>query len=144
MKTFRNLYPQVCDFENLYLAYRGAYSELDMQTSNLSLAAGLPYKAGFGPTPEVVQGLSSERVHREGVGLSLAQGIGEKWTVSANAGIDYYFFLRRFAWDAGAGVLYRPWRSLDVGGGVSYSSADSRGDEDAENFQLSLEVSNRF
>ncbi|HRW05651.1 MAG TPA: reverse transcriptase/maturase family protein [Caldilineaceae bacterium] len=24
MKTFRNLYPQVCDFENLYLAYRAA------------------------------------------------------------------------------------------------------------------------
>lgn len=24
MKTYKNLYPQVCDFENLYIAYRKA------------------------------------------------------------------------------------------------------------------------
>lgn len=129
---------------DLFLSYRGAYSDLSIESDNLSLVAGLPYLPGFGPTPEVVEGLSANRVHREGVGINVSRNLRERWIFSANAGLDYYFFLRELTWYAGGGVIYRPLKSVDVRGDLSYSSADNRGDENADNLQILLGVTNRF
>lgn len=136
-------YERIADTD-IYLSYRGAYSELDIQSNNLSLVDGLPYLPGFGPTPSVVEGLSADRIHREGVGVVVSRNFSDRWILSANAGVDYFFFLREFAWNAGGTVLYRPLKSIDVAGDVSYSSADNRGDEEADNILISLEVTNRF
>ena len=129
---------------DVFLSWRGAYSTLDIRSDNLALAEGLPFLPGNSPTPETVEGLSADRIHREGMGILLSRNFGDRWIVSANGGLDYFFFLRELAWNGGASILYRPLKSVDVSGDVSYSSADSRGDEDADNFRVSLEITNRF
>lgn len=138
------IYPLPVSEVSLFLSWRGAYSRMDIRSADTGLAAGLPYLPQFGPTPETVEGLSAERTHREGLAFLVSKDLSGKWNLSTNVGFDYYLYLREFTWYAGTSVRFRPIKSIDVLGDVSYSSADNRGDESSEYLLLSLEIVSRF
>jgi len=137
-------YPLPVNQVQLFVSWRGAYSELDIRSEDTGLASGLPFLPGVEPTPETVEGLSADRIHREGIGMLASRELGGKWRLSANAGLDYFFFLSEFTWNAGASVLFRPIKSVDISGDISYSSADNRGDESSDYLRFFLEITSRF
>lgn len=128
----------------IFLSWRGAYSQFNANSNNLGLIADLPFRSPLSLTPGAVNNIVSERIHREGMGLLLIRNFENTWVLDVSMGLDYYFYLDQFAWDSGIGLLYRPRKSIEVSGRLIYSSTDNTGNQNAENIQFALAVRKIF
>ncbi len=138
------IYPERLYAMDFYFSVRGGWSETDANEERVHLIAGLPFRSDVAINNATVTNYTNSHIHHEGLGLLVVYNFNEKLIFDTNAGVDYYLMRDELAWNAGAGFLYRPIKSIDIRGDFLYSTVNTSGTEVTDNIQFTLGIRKHF